>query len=270
MTVREAVFALEKGLSAVTDEARAEARLAAAHYLGLDRLGFSELDREAGEELAAALGAVLERRLAREPLAYVLGEAWFMGLRFSVGPQALIPRQDTETLCEEALRLIRGRGYRSLLDVCTGTGCIAVSLAKLSGIKAEASDISPACLELARKNAADNGVSVAVRQADLFEGAGKYDIITANPPYISDADMLSLQEEVKKEPELALRGGADGLDIYRRIAEEYRGRLDPGGVLLLEVGAGEARAVSELFGSANVRILKDLNGVERVVAVDQT
>ena len=268
MTDREALKKAEAALSAVTDEARFEAELLLSHITGRQaariRLDPAELDPERLE----ALDRAVERRLSREPLQYVLGEWYFMGLTFSVSPAALIPRQDTETLCEEALRLIRERGYRTLLDICTGTGCIAISLKSLCGIETAASDISPEALALARENAAKNGAEISFFEADLFEGLGKYDIVTANPPYISDADMAVLQEEVHFEPALALEGGPDGLDLYRRIAEEAPAHINKRGALLMEVGIGEAEAVAGMFPEWETSIIKDLNGIDRIVRID--
>lgn len=269
MTLREALSETSARLAAVSpEEAETEARLMLAHLTGLAPSELRLIDRELGQESLERLEEMIERRLSREPLQYILGEWYFMGLPFRVTPAALIPRQDTETLCEEALRLIAERGYRTLLDICTGTGCIAVSLARLGGINAEASDISPDCVALARRNAERNGVEIAFRIADLFSGAGEYDLVTANPPYIAEADMAALQEEVRFEPRLALAGGADGLDIYRRIAKEAGAHIKKGGALLLEVGMGEAEAVRGLFPERETAVIKDLNGVERVVRID--
>ncbi len=268
MKLREAIGYAEKRLSSVSDEPGTEARILVSELTGKTRAEIAFSDETLSESTAAALGEAIERRLAREPLQYVLGKWWFMGLEFAVGPEALIPRQDTETLAEEALRLIEERGYMTLLDICTGTGCIAVSLAKLSGIRAEASDVSPECALLAKKNAEKNGVFINVRTADLFEGAGVYDIVTANPPYISAEDMALLSPEVKREPALALSGGEDGLGLYRIIAKTAGEHIAPGGALLLEVGAGEAEAVAAMFPGREARIIKDLNGVERVVSID--
>lgn len=267
MTLREAVLMTADRLKAVSDAPRDEAKLLAARAIGAERIGFLELENTVSKDALNKLTELVSRRLKREPLQYILGEQYFMGLRFLAEPCALIPRQDTETLCEEAVRLIRGRGYRTMLDICTGTGCIAVSVSKLTDIDAEASDISPDCAALAKRNAELNGVRLKTRAADLFDGAGRYDIITANPPYISDTDMLSLQEEVKREPDLALRGGRDGLSFYRRIAAEFMPHINTGGALLLEVGMGEARPVAELFRGLETDIVKDLNGIDRVVIV---
>ena len=185
-----------------------------------------------------------------------------MGLPFYTRPCALIPRQDTETLCEEALSI----GGKTLLDLCCGTGCIGVSLAKLGGFEVTFGDISPDCLALARENAALNGVSGKFLLTDMFSDISEgYDLICVNPPYIPTSELASLQAEVKREPRLALDGGADGLDFYRRISRDYAAHLNPGGALLMEVGAGQAEDVAAMFPKAE--IIKDICGIERVVAV---
>ena len=267
MKLSEARLITARRLAAVSEEAGFEALLMLSHVTGLELSALRTAEAEISPESAEKLEEMTERRLSREPLQYLLGEWYFMGLPFFVGPEALIPRQDTETLCEEAAGLIAERGYETLLDICTGTGCVAVSLAKLTGINTEASDISPACVRLALRNAERNGADIKARTADLFEGAARYDIITANPPYISDEDMMGLAPELAFEPRLALSGGADGLDVYRRIAEEAARHLNPGGALVMEVGQGEAGAVADMFPGKEVRIVRDLNGVERVVIV---
>lgn len=268
MTVREAVDLIVSELEGRVEEAGLEARLMAAKLMGKEKLGFTELEAELPEGGLSALFSMAERRKTGEPLQYILGEWYFMGLPFIVSPAALIPRQDTETLCEEALDLIRLRGYRKMLDICTGTGCIAVSLAKLSGIEAEAADISSECAALAERNAKRNGVRIFARMADLFNGAGKFDLITANPPYITDEDMENLQREVSFEPRLALAGGPDGLTLYRRIAREAAAHMNEGGALLMEVGYGEAEKVRALFPENVGEIIPDLNGIPRVVRID--
>lgn len=273
MTVAEAKKLLVGKLSGITDEAKIEAELILTHTLGIR----SPLILAGGRELTAAeqssVKAALERRLNREPLQYVIGEWYFMGLAFRVSPSALIPRQDTETLCEEALRLINERGYGRHLDICTGTGCVAISVKVLADqakmpLYSEAADISEAALGLAEKNAALNGAEVVFRRADLFEGAGTFDLVTANPPYISDADMEKLAPELAFEPRLALSGGADGLELYRRIAADAEKHIAPGGALLMEVGAGEAEDVAAMFPGRETALINDLNGVARVVRVE--
>jgi release factor glutamine methyltransferase len=221
------------------------------------------------EEQIAYTGELLERRVKGEPLQYILGEWSFMGLPFYVDERALIPRQDTELLAETAVKLIRERGHRTCLDLCTGSGCVAVSLAKLTGVQTTASDISADALALAHDNATLNKTDVTLIESNLFDQlVGTFDLITCNPPYLSQADMDALQKEVTYEPRLALYGGADGLDYYRRIAKEYQPYLNPGGALLLEIGNTQAQTAGQLFG-AKTRTLNDLGGNPRVLVVEQ-
>ena len=268
-TLREALRAAQAALAPVAgEEAAREARLFFCHALGWDmaRLLSRQSDIFPGE-YEKMLEEMLARRLAGEPLQYILGEWELMGLPFRVDARALIPRQDTETLVEAALGLIKERGYRTVLDLCCGTGCIGISLAALSGAAVTLADISVDALALARENAEKNGVCARVMETDLFSNiTGSFDLIACNPPYLSDADMAALQREVRFEPALALYGGEDGLDFYRRIRTEYAAHLNQRGALLLEVGFGQAAAVCALFGE-NAYVLRDLCGVERVVAV---
>lgn len=210
------------------------------------------------------------RRESGEPLQYVEGFAWFYGRKFLVDERVLIPRPDTETLLEAALKRLTG-GMRAL-DLCTGSGILAVSM-KLErpGAAVVATDISPDALAVARENARKLGAAVDFRLGDLFSAvSGAFDIIVSNPPYLSMEDMASLQREVKREPALALYGGADGLDFYRRIASELPERLNPGGTALFEVGISQAGAVSELLAPIGAtEIIKDLCGAERVVTVER-
>ena len=201
------------------------------------------------------------------PLQYALGETEFYGVTLKTDPRALIPRGDTEVLVEEALKVIR-EGDRAL-DICTGSGAIAVVLALKSGAKVFASDIDENALALAKENGAFTGAEVTFFQSDLFAAAeGEFDLITANPPYISDADYEGLSAIVKKEPSLALLGGEDGLKYYRLIAGSVSEHLKAGGTLLMEIGCDQAAAVSDLFASlGNVEVIKDLEGHDRVVKV---
>ena len=254
----------EELLSPVTEEHEAEARIIISD---LTALPIGRINMEAPPLSAAlkeSIDGIAKRRAQGEPLQYILGKWEFMGLPFYTRPCALIPRQDTETLCEEALK-INGRG-KTLLDLCCGTGCIGVSLAKLGGFEVTFGDISPDCLALARENAALNGVSGKFLLTDMFSDiSDSFDLICVNPPYIPTSELASLQAEVKREPALALDGGADGLDFYRRISRDYAAHLNPGGALLMEVGAGQAADVAEMFPKAE--IIKDICGIERVVAV---
>ena len=263
MTFAEAAAKTAALIAAVTDEADIEARAMVCAAAGREYRDYP-LFRDAvfPEKYEEILRGYSEERLKNMPIQYILGEWEFMGLSFYTRPCALIPRQDTETLCEEALNL----GGESVLDMCCGTGCIGISLAKLGGMKAAFSDISPECIALARENAELNGVEGVFFQGDLFENVtGKYSLICSNPPYIPSGDIPFLQKEVQNEPVLALDGGGDGLDIYRRIAQQYKDYLLPGGHILLEVGIGQAQDVIEIFGGGYA--VKDLCGVERVVVV---
>lgn len=263
MNIAGAIEYLSAGLSPVTDEHLTEARLAVSD---MAEIPYNRLNKYNASTFPAALMPRLEelvsRRKSGEPLQYILGKWEFMGLLFYTRPCALIPRQDTETLCEEALSI----GGKTLLDLCCGTGCIGVSLARLGGFEVTFADISPDCLALARENAALNGVSGSFVLTDMFGNiSGSYDMICVNPPYIPTSELASLQAEVKREPVLALDGGADGLDFYRRISWDYAAHLNPGGALLMEVGAGQAEDVAEMFPKAE--IIKDICGIKRVVAV---
>ena len=179
----------------------------------------------------------------------------------------MIPRGDTEVLVEEALKCLRDGA--SALDICTGSGAIAIVLALKSGAAVTASDVSDDALALAAENILKTGAQVALVKSDLFESVeGTFDLITANPPYIPSAEIEKLDEFVKREPRLALDGGEDGLDYYRRIAAEAPAHLKAGGVLLMEIGYDQAEAVKSLFASlGEITVIRDLDGHDRVVEV---
>ena len=251
-----------------------DARWMAEDALGLTRADLKfEGERAIPEDAQKRLDAMLERRCAGEPVQYILGTADFMGLRFEVGPGVLIPRQDTETLVEAALIALQGGGPApSVLDLCAGSGCIGLSLASLAPhAQVTLADVSRDALEIARRNMHALGVKAELRHGDLFAAVRheRFDLIASNPPYIPRGELAGLQKEVQYEPRLALDGGVDGLDFYRRIAQEAGDHLNPGGSLWLEVGAGEAPAVLDLLKSrlacAEAGTVKDLNGIERVV-----
>lgn len=263
MNIAGAIEYLSAGLSPVTEEHLTEARLAVSD---MAEIPYNRLNKYKASPFPAALMPRLEelvsRRKSGEPLQYILGKWEFMGLPFYTRHCALIPRQDTETLCEEALSI----GGKTLLDLCCGTGCIGVSLAKLGGFEVTFGDISRDCIDLARENAALNGIAGRFVLTDMFGNiSGSYDMICVNPPYIPTSDLALLQAEVKREPALALDGGADGLDFYRRISRDYAAHLNPGGALLMEVGAGQAEDVAAMF--PNARRIEDICGIERVVTV---
>ena len=212
---------------------------------------------------------LLQKRGSHIPLQHLTGTCDFMGLTFQVNDQVLIPRQDTETLVESALSRLK-EGDRAL-DLCTGSGCIILSLEKLGpGIRGLGADISAAALAVAKRNRDSLGLESDFCISDLFEGIeGVFDIIVSNPPYIASGKIPGLMEEVRGfEPLLALDGGADGLDFYRRIVKDARDFLKPGGWLGLEIGYDQREAVEELLrrqGFIRTETLQDLAGLDRTV-----
>ena len=249
MTIREALrLAAARLEQAGVPDADVDAAYLLASVLKEDTLAMRiNGHRELAAPQRAAFDALCDRRTAREPLQYILGETEFMGLTFHVEPGVLIPRADTEILVEKALEWMKP-GER-VLDIGTGSGAIAVSLAKL-GRQAQvtAVDVSDRALEIARQNAERNGAAVEFVKSDCFSAlkGRKYDMIVSNPPYISEDEMRGLMPEVTREPELALFGGADGLDFYRRISREAPEYLNEGGCLLFEIGWLQKDAVSAL------------------------
>ena len=249
-----------------------------ARWMAEDALRMSRTDLkfEGEQELRALaharLSGMLRRRLAGEPVQYILERADFMGLTFHVDRRVLIPRQDTETLVEHALIGLSAWSRPTVLDLCAGSGCIGLSLKNLAPrAQVTLADVSADALEVARRNAELLSVDVDIRRGDLFRAVGRarFDMIVSNPPYIPHGELASLQREVQHEPMLALDGGRDGLDFYRRIAEGAAAHLNPGGAVYLEVGAGEAAAVLELLRQgiecAASGVEKDLNNIDRVV-----
>ena len=216
---------------------------------------------------------IANERLKGRPLWYIIGDADFYGYTIKVDERVLIPRPETEELA--AMVVSAASKGQSVLDMCTGSGAIAVAVYKeleKNGrpVSVTAVDISADALELAKENAELNGADIKFIQSDLFKRLrGRFDIIVSNPPYIPTAEIQTLQREVKDyEPHLALDGGADGLDMYRRIAEETTKYLNRGGMLIMEVGAGQAQEVVKMFKHcAYAMILKDLSGIERFVKV---
>ncbi len=211
---------------------------------------------------------LLRKRAERVPLQYITGSQEFMGLEFKVNSHVLIPRQDTETLVEEALKVLEPG--MEVLELCTGSGCVMISLLKQKEICGTASDISKQALLIAKENARNNQVEMGLVRSDLFQNiTGMYDMIVANPPYIPTGTIESLMPEVKNfEPIEALDGGEDGLYFYREIVKQSRGFLKSNGYLCLEIGHDQGGRVAFLMeenGYRNVRVIKDLAGNDRVV-----
>lgn len=198
------------------------------------------------------------------PLQYVLGYTEFYGYRIKTDSRALIPRLETELLTERALEKINENS--KVLDICTGSGAIAIALSKQKGIKITASDISEEALSLAKENAELNGADVEFVKSDMFASIdNKFDLIVCNPPYVTDSEYKTLDQEVKKEPRAALLGGKDGLDFYRILADKSKDYLTENGYLFMEIGSGQAEDVIRLFNFYDVEIFNDYAGFTRIV-----
>lgn len=226
-------------------------------------------DRAVTEEEETQFRIFIERRSTHEPLQQITGWQEFMGLRFSVTEDVLVPRQDTETLVEEVMRYLRDG--MEILDVCTGSGCILLSLLRYSnGCRGVGCDISEKALAVAGQNAKELGISAQFIQSDLFESIeGRFEYIVSNPPYIRKDMIPTLMEEVRDhEPLIALDGGEDGLDFYRKITREATEHLYSGGMLFFEIGYDQGEAVKLLMegeGYEEVTVSQDLAGLDRVV-----
>ena len=240
--------------------------LASLLHTDLSSLNASN-EAELDETVLEQLDDTVTKRQSGYPLQYLLGEWEFMGLPFFTDPCALIPRADTEILAELAVKTVRARHFHTVLDLCAGTGCIGISVAKMTGASVTLSDISADCCELIRVNAARNGVAVSVRTGDMFGAVTgeRFDLIVSNPPYIPSDVIATLQTEVSYEPRLALDGGTDGLDFYRTIAADYKNYLAPGGMLMMEIGYDQGETVPALFDGGNV--IKDYGGNARVTVI---
>lgn len=260
---------------------RLDTELILAHVLGKDRLFlYMNPGLLPGPAAEREFCRLIGERAAGKPVQYITGRQEFMGLEFEVSSAVLIPRPDTEVLVESVIEWVResGRHNAVLADLGTGSGAIAVSLAHyIPDTRVVAVDISREALEVAARNAAKHGVSgrICFARGDLLEPLkamgleGGLDGIVSNPPYIPEEDMKDLQDEVKSEPALALCGGPDGLECYRRIADGAPLYLGRGGILAVEAGYGQASDVAGIVGAtgrfAPARIIKDLEGRERVV-----
>jgi release factor glutamine methyltransferase len=255
------------------DTAAIDAKLLTGHALGLTALELATRENEpVGGAAAERVAALLARRMSGESVARIIGQREFYGLAFSLNEATLEPRPETELLVDRALDALPADGQ--LLDLGTGTGCIPVAiLANRPGAHAVAVDLSARALAAAEINAERHGVGARLEllQGNWFDplGAEDFDLIVANPPYITSSVIEALAPEVKDfDPRLALDGGPDGLAPYRIIASQAGGRLRPGGQILVEIGYDQGAAVSALFaeaGFSGVSITKDLNGLDRVV-----
>jgi release factor glutamine methyltransferase len=278
-TVRDVTaFAADDFRKRGIESPRLEAEILLCRELGLNRTKLIlEQERPLSREELSAYRALIARRRAFEPIAYILAEKEFYGRVFQVDRRVLVPRPDTEILIDVALARTRPRSLSArTLDLCTGSGCVAVTLAcERPTWQVTGADISAAALEVARSNALAAGAVWGVRwiESDLFSALPareRFELITANPPYIPTAEMASLSKDIRDyEPHLALDGGADGLSFYRRIIKEALNFLTSGGVLALEIGWNQAKDVSTLLaesGYEDIQIAQDYGSRDRVAS----
>ncbi|HKA32084.1 MAG TPA: peptide chain release factor N(5)-glutamine methyltransferase [Candidatus Binatia bacterium] len=258
------------------ESARLDAEILFAETVHIERSGLLlNRDLTFDEATLARFCALIARRASGEPVSYIIGRREFWSLDFIVTPAVLTPRPETELLVETALKLLAAMASPRILDLGTGSGAIAVALAKeIPNAEIFATDISEEALEIARANAQRHGVEDGIRfvRGDLFAPLAevRFDAIVSNPPYIKSDDIAALPRDVRDfEPRIALDGGADGLDFYRRIAREAARHLTAGGFVAVEIGAGMGEEVAGLFAQAglgDVRIENDLAGLQRVVS----
>ncbi len=285
VTTSEDVWSIRRVLSWAADDlkkrgndsARLDAELLLGRVLKLDRIGLiMQSERPLAPAELNGFRELFKRRRLGEPVAYLLGEREFFGISLRVDARVLIPRPDTERLVEVALERTRGRSMLgTALDLCTGSGCVAIAFARSRPTwNIAAVDVSPEALAVARDNAHRTG---AIRNLRLLEGSlfapvqgQRFDLITANPPYIPSAELAELPVDVRGfEPQLALDGGPDGLDLVREIATHAPAHLDPGGLLALEICADQGPRASEILhqhGYREVELARDLGGRDRVVS----
>jgi release factor glutamine methyltransferase len=264
-------------LEAITESPNLEARVLVSHGTGRPAsFLLAHPEFEITSEQNAIFEALLQRRLNGEPLPYILGHWEFFGRDFEITPDVLIPRPETELLVERAISWLQAHpNHRSVADVGTGSGCIAVCLAKrIPDLRITATDISSAALEMARRNAIKQDVAMQINfvECDLLPQDGIFDMVVANLPYIPTETMEQLAV-YGREPSLALDGGVDGLDIIRRLVALGPRRLAPGGLMLLEIEASEGMAAVtlayDLFSRADIRLHRDLSGRDRLVEIQR-
>ncbi len=257
------------------ERAQRDAETLLLHLIGRNRAWLlAHLDDEFGGCKSIGFAQLIERRLAGEPIQYITGECEFYGLPFVVNRDVLIPRPETEHLVEKVLELATGLERPRIVDVGTGSGAIAVALARhLPAAHVTAIDLSSAALAVARGNAERNGAADRIQflEGDLLAPVAgeQFDFVVSNPPYVSSGDRDMLAVEVREhEPEMALFAGASGLDVYVRLAPLAFEALVPGGFVLFEIGYGQAAAIAELLEAAGFRgieFTKDLQGIDRVI-----
>lgn len=256
------------------DDPRLTSEILLGHVLSLPRVKlYMDLDRPLSKEELATYRGLIQRRIAGEPTQYLVGSKEFYGRRFSVDARVLIPRSETELLVEAVLHDVKKDAPSRVLDVCTGSGCIAVTIAaERPQASVWATDLMPNALEVAKANAEKHQVDARVTffQGDLLAPippGTQFDVIVSNPPYVKTGDLKTLQREVQREPKEALDGGPEGVTLIARVVTDALPRLKPGGLLAMEIGEDEGTAVRELLtraGYHDVKIEKDLARHERL------
>lgn len=271
MTFREAIATGEKRLEqAGIVDAKTDSWLLLTTACKIDHTYYyMHMDEDMTDEQIHEFVSLVDKRCERIPLQYITGEQEFMGINFYVNSNVLIPRQDTETLVEEALK--RVYPGMKVLDMCTGSGCILISILKnVVDVEGYGYDISKQALIVAKENAKRNEVSAVFERSNLFEAVeGTFDVIVSNPPYIRTEDIVTLMPEVAQfEPIEALDGKEDGLYFYRKMVKDAKEHLAPGGVMLFEIGYDQGKDVSDMMryaGYQNVKVIQDLAHKDRVV-----
>lgn len=256
------------------ENSKFEAQSLLQKAFSLDRVGFiiHKTDK-ADENCSHNFLKFIEKRISGEPLQYILGEWSFMGFDFKVGRGVLIPRDDTEVVVNLCIDFLENRTDKKTVDLCSGSGAIAVALDKISGAKVTAVEIDETAFSYLETNVKENNSSVKPVMADALEicktfADGELDLIVSNPPYIKSADIETLQKEVRLEPRLALDGGEDGCDFYREIVSRWSRKLKKGGALAFELGENQADAVKVLMteqGFSDFKISLDFGGAQRAI-----
>lgn len=270
MVVSELIKIIEKEI-----EFRNEAYILIEHVIGLDKTYLMCHDVELKADDVDKILKLVEKRLKGIPLQYLTNVQYFYGYKFWVNENVLIPRADTEILVEKCIEYYKERKELKILDMCTGSGCIAIALKKeLPFAEVFASDISSKAIEVAQKNAELNNVSINFILSDLFSNIkyNDFDVIVSNPPYIETLEINKLSSEVKKEPLIALDGGTDGLDFYKKISENAYDYIKKNGKVYFEIGYNQADKLSEIlkyWGFRNIKIYKDYGGNDRVVVAEK-